>query len=436
MEGKSKKDQMNILEKDAQYIWHPLTQHKKKQEILPIEKAKGVFLYDENDKAYIDGISSWYTAVYGHCNEFILEAVKTQMETLDQVVFTGFTHKPAVKLAEALIGILPKGQQKIFFNDNGSTSTEIGIKMALQYHFNLDNDRKTMLAFEEGFHGDTFGAMSVSGLSVYNGAFEDHFIEVKRIPVPNGENTQEILQKIKKIHEENPLAGFIYEPLVQGAAAMKMHDKDGLNEILILCNSLDIVLVADEVMTGFGKTGSYFASDFMKTKPDVICLSKALTAGLLPMGATTCSQKIYDAFYDDEIAKGLFHGHTYTANPLACTTALAGIQLLTSSGIQENIKRIMASHQSFGEQITTHPKVRSIRQQGVIFALELNVEFSRYGNMRDEIYQFFMNQGVYLRPLGNIIYILAPFIIEQKELKKIYASIENLLNSKLINLNK
>ena len=424
---------MSILDKDKKYIWHPLTQHKKKQEILPIKKAKGVFLYDENDKSYVDGISSWYTAVYGHCNDFIIEAVKTQMETLDQVVFTGFTHKPATKLAEALMEILPEGQQKVFFNDNGSTSTEIGIKMALQYHYNLGKDRKTMLAFEEGFHGDTFGAMSVSGLSVYNGAFEDHFIKVKRIPVPNGKNTDEILQKIKDIHTETPLAGFIYEPLVQGAAAMKMHDKKDLDQILRLCKSLDIVLVADEVMTGFGKTGSYFASDFMETKPDVMCLSKALTAGLLPMGATTCSQKIYDAFYDDEIAKGLFHGHTYTANPLACTTALAGIQLLTSKTIQENIEKVIKSHNAFGDQIKPHAKVKSVRQQGVIFTFELDVEFSRYGNMRDKIYQFFMNEGVYLRPLGNTIYILAPYIIEEKELLKIYNSIEKLLNSDLLN---
>lgn len=424
---------MSILEKDKKYIWHPLTQHKKKQEILSIKKAKGVFLYDENDKSYVDGISSWYTAVYGHCNDFIIEAVKTQMETLDQVVFTGFTHEPAAKLAEALMEILPEGQQKVFFNDNGSTSTEIGIKMALQYHYNLGKNRKTMLAFEQGFHGDTFGAMSVSGLSVYNGAFEDHFIKAKRIPVPNGKNTDEILQKIKDIHKENPLAGFIYEPLVQGAAAMKMHDKKDLDQILSLCKSLDIVLVADEVMTGFGKTGSYFASDFMETKPDVMCLSKALTAGLLPMGATTCSQKIYDAFYDDEIAKGLFHGHTYTANPLACTTALAAIQLLTSKSIQENIEKIIKSHNAFEDQIKSHAKVKSVRQQGVIFAFELDVEFSRYGNMRDKIYEFFMNEGVYLRPLGNTIYILAPYIIEEKELLKIYNSIEKLLNSDLLN---
>ena len=433
MERKFKENKMSILEKDKKYIWHPLTQHKKKQEILPIKKAKGVFLYDENDKSYVDGISSWYTAVYGHCNDFIINAVKTQMETLDQVVFTGFTHEPATKLAEALMEILPEGQQKVFFNDNGSTSTEIGIKMALQYHYNLGKDRKTMLAFEEGFHGDTFGAMSVSGLSVYNGAFEDHFIKVKRIPVPNGKNTDEILQKIKDIHKETPLAGFIYEPLVQGAAAMKMHDKKDLHQILSLCKSLDIVLIADEVMTGFGKTGSYFASDFMETKPDVMCLSKALTAGLLPMGATTCSQKIYDAFYDDEIAKGLFHGHTYTANPLACTTALAAIQLLTSKTIQENIEKVIKSHNAFGLHIKTHAKVKSVRQQGVIFAFELDVEFSRYGNMRDKIYQFFMNEGVYLRPLGNTIYILAPYIIEEKELLKIYNSIEKLLNSDLLN---
>jgi len=392
--------------------------------MLAIVKAKGVMLYDDTGKEYIDGIASWYTAMYGHCNPYITTKVAQQMQELDQVVFSGFTHEPAIRLSEVLMEILPANQEKIFFSDNGSTATEIGIKMALQFHHNLGNARKVMLAFEEGFHGDTFGAMSVSGLSVYNGAFEEHFIKVIRIPVPDGQNNKQVLGILEKLIDQHKIAGFIYEPLVQGAAAMKMHDAGGLNEILKMCRANDIICVADEVMTGFGKTGKNFASEYMVEQPDIICLSKALTAGLLPMAITSCSQKIYDAFYSDEISKGLFHGHTYSANPLACTAAIAGIELLVSQEIQNNIQQVINAHLEFGKKINTHPRVKNIRQLGVIFAFDLDIEMERYGNLRNKLFKHFMDAGVFLRPLGNTIYILPPYTINKDELNSIYESIE------------
>lgn len=420
---------MNLIERDKKHIWHPLTQHKLHPESKPIIKAKGALLYDEDGKAYIDAISSWYTAMYGHCNDFIIDRVYKQMQQLDQIIFSGFTHEPAVELSEKLMAILPNNQAKLMFNDNGSTSTEIGIKMALQYHHNTGNDRKTLLAFEEGFHGDTLGAMSVSGLSVYNGPFEAFFIDVKRIPLPNGENSSDILELIEKYHQETPLAGFIYEPLVQGAAGMKMYRAEHLNPILEKCKRLGIITVADEVMTGFGKTGSFFASDHIEIKPDVMCLSKALTAGLVPMGITTCTQEIYDAFYDDDISKGLFHAHTYSANPIACATAIAGIDLLTSEEIQSKIKEIESWHAAFSDAIKDHPNVRVTRQQGVIFALELDVEMERYGNLRYRIYEACMAEGVYLRPLGATIYILAPYVTTQDQMNQVYAAIKKILDT-------
>ncbi len=418
---------MTLKERDKKHIWHPLTQHKLHPEALAITKAKNCILTDEDGKTYIDAIASWYTCMYGHCNPYITERVYQQMQQLDQVVFSGFTHEPAVKLSEALIEILPDNQEKLFFNDNGSTSVEIGIKMALQYHFNKGEKRNTLIAFQDGFHGDTFGAMSVSGLSVYNGPFEDLLLDVKRIPTPNGENHEEILAQLETIVTQHKVAGFIYEPLVQGAAAMKMHDKAGLELILQFCKKHNIITVADEVMTGFGKTGTYFASNQLNTKPDVMCLSKALSAGLLPMAITSCSQKIYDAFYSNDIAKGLFHGHTYSGNPLACTAALAGIELLTSKEIQDNISTIITSHKTFGKHIRQHHKVASIRQTGIIFALDLNIKMERYGNLRDKLFNFFMSKGVFLRPLGATIYILAPYTISKKELEKVYVTIEEAL---------
>lgn len=418
---------MTLKDRDKKHLWHPLTQHKLHPEAIAITKAKGCILTDENGNDYIDAIASWYTCMYGHCNAYITSKVSSQMQQLDQVVFSGFTHEPAIKLSEALIKILPDNQNKIFFSDNGSTSVEIGIKMALQYHFNNGEKRNVLIAFEDGFHGDTFGAMSVSGLSVYNGPFEDFFLDVKRIPTPNGKNHEAILTTLKSIVKTNKVAGFVYEPLVQGAAAMKMHNPSGLNDILKFCKANNIITVADEVMTGFGKTGKHFASLHVETKPDIMCLSKALTGGLLPMAITSCSQKIYDAFYSDDISKGLFHGHTYSANPLACTAALASVELLQSAEMQNNIQRVIASHETFNERIKNHPKVKATRQTGVIFALDLNVEMARYGNLRDKLFKFFMDNGVFLRPLGNTIYIQAPYVITKEQLEKVYKTIEEAL---------
>lgn len=421
------KPKKSISNRDAKHIWHPLTQHKTSGKMLAIKKAKGVWLTDENEKSYIDGIASWYTSMFGHCHPEIIKAVSEQMQELDQVVFSGFTHEPAVKLAEELLSILPPNQDKLFFNDNGSTATEIGLKMALQYHYNHGEKRQVILALEEGFHGDTFGAMSVSGLSVYNGAFEDHFIKVVRIPRPEGHNNSKVLAQLEALIQEYEIAGFIYEPLVQGAAAMKMYDKTGLELLIKRCQQANIICIADEVMTGFGKTGTNFASEQLNVEPDIICLSKALSAGMVPMGLTSCTKRIFKAFYDDSIAKGLFHGHTYTGNPLACAAALAGIKLLKSTNIQDQIKAINLQHQAFAEQIKSHPLVKSVRHLGVIFALDLAIEMPRYGKERNWLFNFFMKHGVFLRPLGQTIYILPPFVISPKELAKIYASINKAL---------
>ena len=415
---------MTLEERDKKHLWHPLKQHQLNPDSLAIVKAKGSILTDENGNEYIDAVSSWYTCMFGHCNEYITNRAYNQMQTLDQIMFSDFTHEPAIELSENLIKILPENQNRIFFNDNGSTAVEAAIKMALQYYFNLDEKRNTFIAFENGFHGDTFGAMSVSGLSVYNGPFEDFLMDIKRITVPNGNNTQEIITQIQQIISENKVAGFVYEPIIQGAAGMKIHDTNGLNEILKHCKANNILTIADEVMTGFGKTGRNFASDFIETKPDIICLSKALTAGLVPMAITSCTEKIYEAFLSNEMAKGFFHCHTYSANPIACEAANAAIDLLQSTQIQQNITEISASHKTFQEHIIKHPKVKIARSQGVIFALDLDTKMQRYGSLRDKLLDFFMSKGVFLRPLGNTIYIQVPYVITQEQLRKVYDTIE------------
>ncbi len=418
---------MTLKERDKKHLWHPLTQHKLHPDHIAITKAKGALLFDDEGNEYIDGIASWYTCMYGHCNSYITDKVAEQMQQLDHVVFAGFTHEPAIKLSEALIEILPENQEKVFFSDNGSTAVDVAIKMALQYHFNKGVKRSKIIALEDGFHGDTFGAMSVSGLSVYNGPFEDFFIDVARIPAPTKDTMPFVENLFKKLLSNGDVAAFVYEPLVQGAAAMKMFDPECLNTLLAIAKDYGVVTIADEVMTGFGKTGKHFASLHMDNKPDIMCLSKALTAGLVPMAITTCSSEIYSAFLSDDMSKGFFHGHTYSANPISCTAALAGITLLQSEEIQENIQQIIASHAAFDAKIRNHPKIKETRQYGVIYAIDLNVTMERYGNLRYQLFDFFMKHGVCLRPLGNTIYILAPYVITKKQLHKIYTTIEKVL---------
>ncbi len=417
-----------LSDRDQRYLWHPLTQHKLHPDHLAITKAKGALLYDENGKEYIDGIASWYTCMYGHCNPYIIKKVKEQLDLLDHVIFSGFTHQPAIELSEALMEILPVDQQKIFFSDNGSTSVDIAIKMALQYHFNRGEKRNKIIALENAFHGDTFGAMSVSGLSVYNGPFEDFLLTIDRIDVPQKGNFSEVKKKFTTLIDSGEVAAFIFEPLVQGAAAMKMYPAELLDELIEIARKANVLTIADEVMTGFGKTGRNFASNWLTHQPDIMCMSKSLTGGIAPMAITSCTLDVYEAFYSDDMGKGFFHGHTYSANPLACTAALASIEMLQTDEMQENIKRVQIAHAAFESKIKQHPKVGATRKLGVIFALDLNIEMDRYGSKRDFMFKFFMDQGVFLRPLGNTIYILAPFITTTEQLNKMYTAIEECID--------
>ncbi len=418
---------MSLQERDKKHLWHPLTQYKLKPKHTAIVKGEGASLWDEDGKEYIDAIASWYTCMYGHCHPNIIESVHQQMQRLDHVTFSGLTHEPAIALGEELMKILPSNQQKIYFADNGSTAVETGIKMALQYFFNKGEKRNRIIALENGFHGDTFGAMSVSGLSVYNGPFEDFLIQVERIPVPFRENVEAVKQQLESIVQDGSTAAFVYEPLVQGAAAMQMHEPEHLDALLKIAKQHGVLTIADEIMTGFGKTGKHFASDHIKTKPDIICLSKSLSGGMLPMAITSCTQEVFDAFYDDEVSKGFFHAHTYSANPVCCSAALASIKLLQTEEMQANIKRVTAAHRAFDQKIKNHPKVASTRQCGVIYALDVISDMARYGAERDQLFNFFMKKGVFLRPLGHTIYILAPFVITDAQLEKVYAVIEEAL---------
>jgi len=417
---------MTLTEKDNQYLWHPYTQHKTSQTPIAITKAEGALLWDETGKEYIDAIASWWVNPFGHSNKFIADAIYKQLTTLEHVLFGGFTHEPAVKIAERLMEILPENQQKIFFSDNGSTAVEVAIKVALQYFFNKNENRTTIIAFENAFHGDTFAAMAASGISFYTQAFQGMFIDVVRIPVPVKGKEQISFDALESAIKNNNCASFIFEPLVQGAAGMVMYEPESLAKLIRICKQNKVLTIADEVMTGFGKTGKTFAMDYVSEEPDMICLSKALTGGTIPMAITTFTQDIFDAFYDDDINKALFHGHTFTANPTGCAAALASIDLLQTAEMQKNIERINQKHLEFQKKIENHPKVITARTLGVIFAVEIksDSEESYYGSMRTKLYNFFIGNGVVLRPVGNIVYILPPYIMSNDQLQKIYNIIE------------
>ena len=420
---------MNFSQRDKKHNWHPYTQHKTAQDFPAITKGKDALLWDENGKEYVDAIASWWVNPYGHSNTIIADAIYKQLTTLEHVLFGGFTHDKAVELSEKLMEILPSNQQKIFYSDNGSTAVEIAIKSALQYNYNKGVKKNKVIAFEDAFHGDTFGAMAASGISFFTEAFKGSLLEVVRIPVPTIGDEEKALQVLENLVKTNDFAAFIFEPLVLGATGMVMYQPEVLDKMIALCNQNNVFTIADEVMTGFGKTGKTFATDYLENKPDMMCLSKALTGGTIPMAITTFTQEIFDGFYDDDTNKALFHGHTFTANPTGCAAALASIDLLHTNEMQDNIQRVHQSHLAFETKIKNHPKVKTTRVLGVIFALEVKTDTAEtyYGTMRNKLYNFFIENGVILRPVGNIVYILPPYIITENQLQKVYQTIENAL---------
>lgn len=420
---------MTLSEKDQLYNWHPYTQHQKTGLLPAIVKGQGALLWDENGKQYIDAIASWWVNPYGHANPIMAEAIYKQLTTLEHVLFGGFTNKPAVLLAEKLMTILPKNQKKLFFSDNGSSAVEVALKASLQYFYNKNQKRTKIIAFEDAFHGDTFGAMAASGITFFTEAFQGSLLEVTRIPAPTAENEYKSVQLLTDLLLTNEYAAFIFEPLCLGAAGMIMYAPEVLDTMIELCAQHTVFTIADEVMTGFGKTGKTFACDYLLQKPDMMCLSKALTGGTIPMAITTFTQEVFDGFLDNDVNKAFFHGHTFTANPTGCAAALASISILETPEIQLAIAAINKMHLEFELKIKIHPKVKTTRVLGVIFALEVKTDQqeSYYGTMRNKLYDFFIENGIILRPVGNIIYILPPYIISVDQLQIVYQSIENAL---------
>jgi len=422
----SSTSKLSLAERDQRVIWHPYTQMKNPLPHIPIVRGEGVYVFDENGNRYIDAISSWWVNIHGHSNPYIAKKVAEQLTTLEHVIFAGFTHEPAVLLAERLLELLPGKQEKVFYTDNGSTAVEVALKMCLQYWNNLDTPKTKVLAFKNAYHGDTFGAMSVSGRSIFTDAFNSLLFDVEFIDLPNEENIEDLVKHISSL--ENTSC-FIFEPLILGSGGMLMYEARHLDQLLAACRQNDIFTIADEVMTGFGRTGTFFACEQVVNKPDIYCLSKGLTGGTMPLGITTCTADIFKAFLSDDKLKTLYHGHSFTANPIACVASLASLDILLAPATLKNIQRISARHTSFLQQIEGHEKIRSVRQTGTIIAIEWKTESgtSYLSDLRNQLYAYFLTRGIILRPLGNIIYILAPYIISDADLDYIYKTIKSAL---------
>ncbi|MEM9328371.1 MAG: adenosylmethionine--8-amino-7-oxononanoate transaminase [Bacteroidota bacterium] len=415
---------------DEKYIWHPFSPLASEPP-LAVERGEGAYLVTTDGRKILDVISSWWVNIHGHAHPEIASAITEQVHRLEQVIFAGFAHEPAAQLSATLMSLLPDDQSKVFFSDDGSTSTEVAIKLSLQYWYNQGQPRRRILAMDGAYHGDTFGAMAVGDRSsIFNQPFVHHLFEVDYLPFPEGDgsNTLEAMDQLASTEH----AAFIFEPLVQGAGGMRMYSATLLDKLIQHARSQEIICIADEVMTGFGRTGRMFACDHLQTQPDIFCLSKGITGGFLPMGVTTVNDKVAHAFDSKDKHKAFFHGHSYTANPLACAAANASMRLLLTEEVQQSIARIGQCHASYLRRRQPNKHVLDARQTGTILAIELKVDDGGYtSTVKDRIYRHFLDRNLLLRPLGHVIYVLPPYVITDEELQWVYSEIDAFLDDLL-----
>ncbi len=416
-------------------IWHPFTQHALSSKPIYIDRAAGAYLFareGKQERRIIDAISSWWVITHGHCNPHILHAVQKQAGALDQVIFAGFTHEPAETLAAKLLKITHKKYDHVFFSDSGSTSVEVALKMAIGYWEHTGRPRRKIIALEGGYHGDTFGAMSAGGRSIFNTLYEPYLFDVLHIPFPEAHKEAETFEALEKILNENKddVAAFIFEPLIQGAGGMRIYAPEILKTLTDMCRAHDVLLVADEVMTGFGRTGTLLACEQADVNPELICLSKGLTGGMLPMGATLATHDIYKAFYHKDRSKMFFHSSSFTGNPLACAAAVANLEIWEREPVQLRIDEIAKRHAHAALDLNNRTDISNIRQKGTILAFDVTDTKAGYlSDLQPRLYDAFLAQNLLLRPLGNTVYILPPYCVTKEDLNDIYTGITFALDS-------
>ena len=431
---------MSLADRDLARLWHPYTQMQTAPPPIPIVRGEGVYLYTEDGRCILDGISSWWVNIHGHSHPKLNEALARQARELEHVIFAGFTHRPAVELAERLVEILPKGLNRIFYSDNGSTAVEVALKMAYQYWRNRgEPERRLFVGLKFAYHGDTVGTMSVSEESIFTKAFGDLMFRAARAEAPYCYrcplglkrsicaidclgSLEEILRK-----ESGRVAGVIIEPMLQAAGGMVVWPWEFLTAVRKLCDDYNTLLIADEVMTGFGRTGRMFASEHGPVKPDMMCLSKGLSAGYLPLAATAMSDEVYEAFLSDDRLKTFFHGHSFTANPLGCAVGLASLDIFREEGTLQRIAAIEKLLRDGLEPLRSYACVGDVRVIGDVGIVELTEEGGYLADIGPKLYREFLDRGVLLRPLGNVLYFMPPYVITEDEIAWVIEQVTEVL---------
>lgn len=414
--------------RDQKCIWHPFTQAQTAGPPIPIIRGKGSYLFSETGEAFLDAISSWWVNLHGHSHPYIAQKICEQAQELEHVLFAGFTHPQAIILGERLLSLLPPGYSHVFYSDNGSTAVEAALKMALQ----MKGNGKKVLSFQNGYHGDTFGAMAAAGKTGFNRPFWPYMFEVHSIVPPLPGREKESLEKCKAALHSGEIGAFIFEPLIQGAGGMYLHSSETLSEMIAACQEKGVIAIADEVMTGFGRTGPLFASATLGALPDLICLSKGITGGFLPLGATIAKKEIFNSFLSSDPSRAFLHGHSYTANPLACASANGSLDLLLAPECTSARAMIESEHRKFLKVWSNHPKLSRCEALGTILAIEYRVAQGSYHHpLKAKLTEFFQKRGILIRPLGNVLYLLPPYSITAEELGRIYSTIEITLENDL-----
>jgi adenosylmethionine---8-amino-7-oxononanoate aminotransferase len=410
--------------KSTSPVWHPFTQHAVQPEATLVSKAEGAWLETEDGRRILDAISSWWVVTHGHRHPHIVQAIKNQADRLDQVIFAGFTHQPAEDLARRLIEITPPELEYVFFSDSGSTAVEVALKMALGFWRNCGEKRSRILTLEGAYHGDTIGGMSVGERGVFNALYDPLLFDVGRLPFPFAGREEATLDALNVACGNEQIAALIVEPLILGAGGMLIYPPWVLAEMKRICQSYGVLLIADEVMTGWGRTGTLFACEQADVTPDIGCYSKGLTGGSLPLAVTLCRRDIFDAHYSADRGRTFFHSSSYTANPIACAAALANLEIWQREPVMERIERVAASHLKGLDNFREDRRFANVRQIGTIAALDMVVNDAGYmANIGPRFYQSSLARGLLIRPLGNTIYVMPPYCCGDSELDFVYKAI-------------
>jgi adenosylmethionine---8-amino-7-oxononanoate aminotransferase len=409
---------------NASPVWHPFTQHALQPSSVEIVAAEGAWLKTADGRRILDAISSWWVTTHGHRHPHIVAAIKAEAERLDQVIFAGFTHAPAERLARGLVAIAPPGLEHVFYSDSGSTSVEVALKMALGYWHNVGESRHRVLALDHGYHGDTIGGMSVGARGVFNAPYAPLLFEVTRLPFPAAGREQATLDALEAACREGGVAALIVEPLILGAGGMLIYSAAALAEMRRICDRHGVLFIADEVMTGWGRTGTLFACEQAGISPDILCVAKGITGGALPLAATLCTPRIFEAHLSSDRTKTFFHSSSYTANPLACAAAVANLEVWAREPAVDRVAALAAGQAQRLAAFADDRRFKNVRRLGTIAALDLDVRDAGYlADVGPRLYQFFLERGVLLRPLGNTIYVMPPYCIADIELDLVYDAI-------------